>query len=755
VPVLLPVLTNHYTQYSLLLLSAKLCLQGHREGTAVRLAIYKMGDNSPETKQQSESRQKDEEYARDRYFRTYMNNLYLNEDSIHWISNHIDCFVSQSRGNQSVTEMTLRPHAFKGHDDGFWDKVGQAVGNLQELKTISLSSHHEKDNGFDRVSIPDWGELVCILSHVHVRQNVQLQFQEENCWDEREMQALARAISRGKPAITSFNSHFAFPPQSLDELYSALATLPSLESVWIGTTEPEQQDVSALDNPEIMTELLRAASLRSVYFHHFHFDHALCQATANALGEGTAITSLTFTDCSFSAGECAVMMANAFSRNTSLTEIDVSESCDETLHNALTTVDLGAILRLNKAGRRYLAEDGSSISKGVKVLSAVSNEINSVFLHLLENPRLCERNTVEVASDTRSTDNTGGSASLANHVGKGEHGRASSTTTKRKRKKAPDECKSLQEDLGPDDSYKAWEKRVRKILDPLKVNERELTLALIDAEDFEVCINGIPTDGFDEEKYSHYFYGSVSLLPGVEKDGYLLNAPGSCGPGLFGGRGPSTDWDEVAKHLLRWFQGPPPPNLYSLYIFFWPIADDLTFGDRWEEVAGRFASSKEVGPLTLPALDPASLAKVVESLHTLVFADGGGDGADEGGDGADEGGDGADEGDDGADETKMVCKIIKRGQEGEEDNDIGFIVLKSRTKSFADARQAIADQGVPVSMDYMFSVPNLGPISVIQESMLGPMLALLESSTSTSSADVGDGSFANPVKVFLAGAPVL
>jgi hypothetical protein len=50
--------------------------------------------------------------------------------------------------------------------------------------------------------------------------------------------------------------------------------------------------------------------------------------------------------------------------------------------------DLGAILRLNKAGRRYLVDDGSSISKGVKVLSAVSNEINCVSLHLLENPRL-------------------------------------------------------------------------------------------------------------------------------------------------------------------------------------------------------------------------------------------------------------------------------------------------------------------------------------------------------------------------------
>jgi hypothetical protein len=43
-----------------------------------------------------------------------------------------------------------------------------------------------------------------------------------------------------------------------------------------------------------------------------------------------------------------------------------------------------AILRLNKAGRRYLIKDGSSISKGVEVLSAVNDDINCVFVHLLE-----------------------------------------------------------------------------------------------------------------------------------------------------------------------------------------------------------------------------------------------------------------------------------------------------------------------------------------------------------------------------------
>jgi hypothetical protein len=54
-----------------------------------------------------------------------------------------------------------------------------------------------------------------------------------------------------------------------------------------------------------------------------------------------------------------------------------------------------AIFRLNSVGRRYLIEDGSSISKGVDVLSAVSDDINCVFLHLLENPSLCDRRATD------------------------------------------------------------------------------------------------------------------------------------------------------------------------------------------------------------------------------------------------------------------------------------------------------------------------------------------------------------------------
>jgi hypothetical protein len=87
---------------------------------------------------------------------------------------------------------------------------------------------------------------------------------------------------------------------------------------------------------------------------------------------------------------------------------------------------MGAILQLNGAGRRYLIEDGSSVSKGVEVLSRVNNEINSVFLHLLENPRLCDQRAVEMMVTAGESESNGRSTSptVSSVGGKREQGSA-------------------------------------------------------------------------------------------------------------------------------------------------------------------------------------------------------------------------------------------------------------------------------------------------------------------------------------------
>jgi hypothetical protein len=597
-------------------------------------------------------RQKYEKIARTRCDRLLRGQtLSLDKDSlksIKLILSHTDCFVSQCRGNESIEKLYLDPYvSFDRQDDGFWDKVGQAVGNLQALKTIYIDtysfyeqnydddeSHSDNDTEDEDGNLPYWEKVLPLILR-HVRQKVLIDLGGSGIWDVEESRMFAQAIRR-HPSITSFKSCYNYPYESLDDLHSALATLPALESIALswGRHDARPEDEFALANPESLTELLQIPTLRFVDFSHCFFTHALCQATANAFAEGAAVTKVEFMRCKFSTEESAAIMANGLSRNTSVISITVASPWDGTLHSALAMAlplnstlkelsskanridtahidwspiflalgqntglkilsivadlhfsmdeslctamqnglgknetleslelnrvplcvdnadlmsrafsfirankalkslvvelkddtieslasafrldvaamleentslvslsipcwnaqikakeylvfvtalqhnrtlktlsinhqkghltltddedkqmaallqknyaleslpgiylesslgDVGAILQLNKAGRRYLIEDGSSVSKGVKVLSAVSDEIDCVFLHLLENPRLCDRSAVEAAASGSTCTDYGGSASLEaslenQTVGKREHG---------------------------------------------------------------------------------------------------------------------------------------------------------------------------------------------------------------------------------------------------------------------------------------------------------------------------------------------
>jgi hypothetical protein len=535
------------------------------------------------------------------------NNLQFDKDLMRWLSDsdHVDCFLSKSRsrrGNECISIVSLFPYAFDDQDDGFWDKFGQAIGNLQErggeLHISTLYSYHDHDAEDEVVPIPHWEILARILSHARQKITLTLisHFADISAWHAEDIRSFARVIC-GHPTITAFYCKGMSPYEALDALYSALTTLPALESVFLSTSL-EDGITSA---PETLTELLRAPSLRSVCFNRFYFTRALCQATANAFMEGTAVTKLEFITCSFSAEECVVMMANGLARNTSVSYIKVELYPNEALYSVLATAlpsnstlrrldfgqqyehggpdsssvflalgkntglntircgfglmdeslctamqnglgmnatleslelnhhttlsvldaalwcralsflrtskvlksltinidnlatrsyvsafcshiaamlqenaslerlsigwtsivtsikaeeyfvfvtalqhnkslnylslkgnnervrlthdedkqmasllkknytleslpiiyeggDVSAILQLNNAGRRYLVQDGSSISKGVEVLSSVNNDLNCVFLHLLENPRLCDRRAVEMVS---------------------------------------------------------------------------------------------------------------------------------------------------------------------------------------------------------------------------------------------------------------------------------------------------------------------------------------------------------------------
>jgi hypothetical protein len=96
-----------------------------------------MGDHSNETLQ-FQKRRDEEKYARDRI----LGGVYLNldQDTINWILNHIDCFDSQARLNESIGEVVLYPYPDTGQDIEVWDKVGKAIGNLQSLKRLGIDT---------------------------------------------------------------------------------------------------------------------------------------------------------------------------------------------------------------------------------------------------------------------------------------------------------------------------------------------------------------------------------------------------------------------------------------------------------------------------------------------------------------------------------------------------------------------------------------------------------------------------------------
>jgi hypothetical protein len=534
-----------------------------------------MEDSISETSKQRRNRLKGEAYARDYIFGENQV-ITLAALSHPWMVKHIDCFVSQSRGNESIGVVHIDLYSNAGEE--FWDKVGQAIGNLQALKTLRISTHgyNEDDDDYEDLPSPDWEILARILSHIRQKVKVDLETDDdEYWWDAEESRSFARVI-HGHPTITGFaDSSGVFPYEAWDVLYSALATLPALESIALSNRGLNQQHELHLADPESLGRLLRVPSLRYVFFSQFYFTHALWRATVNALVEGRVVTKLEFDACSFAALQVdwspiflalgknkglktlkvdmngwteeslCTAMQNGLAMNETLESLDlngfrlrnsnahlgsrafsflrtnkvlkslvvgthgVTDSCLSALQIDITAMlqentslesiflrsikavkaeecvalvtslqqnttlkklqcnlgnvqlthdedkqmakilkknyaleslpsvrlhfqpgDVGAILRLNEAGRRYLIEDGSSVSKGVKVLCAVSNDINSVFLHLLENPRLCDRSAVEMVSE--STEDL----SIANHNGKREQDQALGEGKESRRRRA-------------------------------------------------------------------------------------------------------------------------------------------------------------------------------------------------------------------------------------------------------------------------------------------------------------------------------
>jgi hypothetical protein len=150
------------------------------------------------------------------------------------------------------------------------------------------------------------------------------------------MPALARAIQE-HPAITSFNSCGSFLYETFDTLCSGLATLPNLKHCTFYYQQRGREDVPTFQRSESVTDLLRAPSLRSMYFLELRIPRHICEAIAIALRHGSSITALTLSGCSFPEVGSEII-AIAPEENSSATTFAISlDDGDGSCYNAMAS----------------------------------------------------------------------------------------------------------------------------------------------------------------------------------------------------------------------------------------------------------------------------------------------------------------------------------------------------------------------------------------------------------------------------------
>jgi hypothetical protein len=245
---------------------------------------------------------------------------------------HVDAFVNLSRGNESVQEVFLCPFTDPDDDAGYamWDKAAEGIGNLQELREITIvDSHFEDDEG--EALVPDWEILACILRRLRRGIMVRMCDGALPLRDTEALPVFARAIY-GQAMITGFKTGDGFPFHCLDILCSALLTLPALEYVSFGQLDGQgPEEGQSLEN---MVKLLQSPTLQEVDFEAVVLTNTICQAVAKALKERSEITDLDFLNCSFPEGGGAVI-ASALKTNTTLKRLRCWAEADEVFFEVL------------------------------------------------------------------------------------------------------------------------------------------------------------------------------------------------------------------------------------------------------------------------------------------------------------------------------------------------------------------------------------------------------------------------------------
>ena len=108
-----------------------------------------------------------------------------------------------------------------------------------------------------------------------------------------------------------------------------------------------------------------------------------------------AVVQLSFNDKEIEVG---TQLIQALLRNVHLQRIEFkclrmdSNNNLEEETDVLKVVSIcKGLLKMNRAGRKYILDDQINQAKGVEVLAAVRSKVDCLFLHLIENPFLCHR----------------------------------------------------------------------------------------------------------------------------------------------------------------------------------------------------------------------------------------------------------------------------------------------------------------------------------------------------------------------------
>jgi hypothetical protein len=208
-------------------------------------------------------------------------------------------FVELSQGNDTVQEIVLSFFQDSYRDYNTLRVLGEVVGNLEALQRLTIDQWYGRcyegygdDDDLEVTESPYWQAFAGVLGRV--RHPIELRLKGES-YDELDLQNFAVAI-QGLSTIRTFHSEKdAVQWWFANTLISALASLPLLENVTLGSFSYGDRP-SACEFPGLM-HLLESSSLRSIEFSKINFTCGLSGALLDAFEEGSFVTDLRFTDC--------------------------------------------------------------------------------------------------------------------------------------------------------------------------------------------------------------------------------------------------------------------------------------------------------------------------------------------------------------------------------------------------------------------------------------------------------------------------